>query len=229
MIRSGKTVVDPTYAVEIPRSQVQSKLAPREALEDEQVRALLATCDTSFDGIRAKAIISLMVYCGLRQIEVFRANVSHFDKKENRMILKVHGKGREQIDDDEFVVIPIHQEERINRWIDLRGRGGTALFTYRGKDHRRLSRDRIYDIVKDRLTEIEVHQGPHSLRHTFVTNAVESGAGGRQVQIAARHRSFDTTARYLHREQRLKFAAEDLVDYGEFGEGEVTPSQVSSE
>ena len=211
---------DPTYGVTIPRSQVHPKTNNRKLLNNRQVQELIATCDDdSFKGIRDKAIISLMVYCGLRSVEIHRANVGDFDTQSDRgsdrVILYVWGKGREHRSDDEFVKIPIPSELRINRYVAVCRPGGNALFTYPGET-RRLKRGRIYDIVKDRLRIIGLERAPHALRHTFVTNALQNGANIRQVQMAARHVSMDTTIGYAHKIGRMRHAAEDVVDYGEF-------------
>ena len=206
---------DPTYAAELPRSQVKSRAIPRKPLSNEQIRDLIATCDDSYTGIRAKAIISLMAYTAMRGVEVHRANVDDFDKRDGRIILYVWGKGQEQRD-AEYVKLRREIEPRIGLWLKVRGQGGKALFTYRGRDKRRLSRDRIYDIVKDKLVEIGINQSPHALRHSAITNALKNGEPIRQVQMMARHRSVDSTNIYAHQVGRFEFASEDAIDYGEW-------------
>lgn len=225
---------DPTYATTIPRSKVHPKTGNRKAPTDKQVRQLLATCDNeSFKGIRDKAILSLMIYCGLRSIEIHRANADDFDTKtdgeDERMILYVWGKGRESRNSDDWVKIPLHREERINRWMAIRRPEGEALFTYPGET-RRLKRGRIYDLIKDRFKMIGLEEKvPHSLRHFFVTNSLENGAPLRQVQMAARHSSMDVTLGYAERIDRMKHAAEDFVDFGEFCTDDVDKSRNQSE
>jgi integrase/recombinase XerD len=53
----------------------------------------------------------------------------------------------------------------------------------------------------------------HSLRHTFVTLAIEGGATLPQIQTSARHSSPETTMRYFHNRDRLKNAAEKAIKF----------------
>jgi len=54
---------------------------------------------------------------------------------------------------------------------------------------------------------------PHSLRHTFVTLALDGGATLRQVQAAARHADPKTTVRYDRHRQNLDDSAADYVRF----------------
>jgi integrase/recombinase XerD len=52
---------------------------------------------------------------------------------------------------------------------------------------------------------------PHSLRHTFITLALEAGASLRRVQYAAGHADPRTTERYGRARQNLTDNATDYV------------------
>ena len=80
---------------------------------------------------------------------------------------------------------------------------------------RRLSAQGIYDRVNliDACRAGLYDVTPHSLRHTFVTLALDGGASLRQVQAAARHVDPRTTARY---DRRRNFLDDNAVDYVHF-------------
>ena len=81
----------------------------RDRLTDGEVLAVLATCDDTLVGIRDRAILTLMAYCALRVIEVHRLNLGHVRTQDDRLVLDVQGKGRQQA--DELAVVPYSQEE----------------------------------------------------------------------------------------------------------------------
>jgi len=195
-----------------------SKRHKRSELSDSEVLALLDTCDNSVTGIRDRAIITLMAYCGLRTIEIHRANLSDLKTEAGRMTLAIQGKGRTEA--DEVAVIPRSQEAVIRAWLAIRKKLGNdpALFTSLSKRTRggRLSTRSIRKVVKDRLLQAGIiadDKTTHSLRHSAITSAIRHGATPMQVQAMARHSSFDTTLNYIHEVNRLDSPAEDLIAY----------------
>ncbi|HOO58793.1 MAG TPA: site-specific integrase, partial [Anaerolineaceae bacterium] len=95
----------------------------RSELSAGEVLDVLATCDDTPQGIRDRAIITLMAYCGLRTVEIQRANLDNL-KINGRMVLWVQGKGHREA--DAFVVIPRDQEIVIRRWLAERKKLSTS-------------------------------------------------------------------------------------------------------
>ena len=190
----------------------------RSELSAGEVLDVLATCDDTPEGIRDRAIITLMAYCGLRAIEIQRANLDNL-KINGRMVLWVQGKGRTEA--DELVVIPRGQEIVIRRWLAERKKLSTAepaLFVSLSKRNQgeRLSTRAIRNLVKEHYRKAGVDDDTkttHSLRHSAITSAIRHGATPMQVQAMARHASFDTTLNYVHEVNRLDSPAEDLIKY----------------
>jgi len=189
----------------------------RSELSAGEVLDVLATCDDTPQGIRDRAIITLMAYCGLRTVEVQRANLDNL-KTNGRMVLWVQGKGHTEA--DEFVVIPRDQEIVIRRWLAERKKLGNdpALFVSLSKQNRgeRLSPRAIRNLVKAHYHAAGIFdetKTTHSLRHSAITSAIRHGATPLQVQAMARHASFDTTLGYIHEVNRLDAPAEDLIAY----------------
>jgi len=189
----------------------------RSELSDSEVLDVLDTCDDTPQGIRDRAILTLMAYCGLRTIEVQRANLDGL-KVNGRMVLWVQGKGHREA--DEFVVIPRDQEPVMRRWLAERKKLGNnpALFVSLSKQNRgeRLTTRAISLLVKEHYHQALIFDDTkttHSLRHSAITSAIRNGATPLQVQAMARHNSFNTTLGYIHEVSRLDAPAEDLVEY----------------
>lgn len=179
-----------------------SKGMKKDYLTTGQVKDVLSRIDTeTVKGKRDYAIIALMVTCGLRDIEVSRANVSDLRTRQNSTVLYIQGKGKD--DRESFVVVPDSLEKVIRDYLKSRGGNSEALFTSNsnhGKGDRLTTRS-ISRIVKtaminagldsDRLTA-------HSLRHTAVTQALIAGQTLQEVQQFARHSNINTTLIYAH-------------------------------
>ena len=201
--------------------RTKSRVHQRDALSNGEVVAVLQTCDLgTLGGVRDLAILSLMAYCGLRTVEVHRANIGNLKTEGDRLVLEVHGKGR--TDADEIVVIPSAVEGAIRSWLSHRltfkAHGDDdPLFVSLSNQNRgkRLGLVGIRMMVKARYRDAGVvgNKSTHSLRHSAITNAIRHGASPMQVQAMARHTSFDTTLGYVHEVDRVDNPAEDLISY----------------
>jgi integrase/recombinase XerD len=222
-VTTGLALANPASEVKGVK-RTKAKTHKRGALTNGEVLGVLETCDLETpEGIRDRAILSLMAYCGLRSVEIHRANIGDLRTRGDRLTLAVQGKGR--ADKDEQVVIPLHQESIIRAWVSvLSGLDyadhdkGAPLFVSFSKRSRggRLVLRSIRGMVKERYAQAGVvgdDKSTHSLRHSAITNAIRRGATPMQVQSMARHQSFDTTLGYYHEVSRLDDPAEDLIEY----------------
>lgn len=217
LVERGHLETSPAESVKgVKRSR--SREHKRDPLTPSEVHALLNTCDQSPAGVRDRAMISLMVYCGLRRVEVHRADVDDLRTKGDRMVLYVQGKGRHE--KDEFVVIPRKQESVMRAWLACRNgeNRSDALFTSLSNRSKgsRLSLRAISHVITKRMENagvIDDRKTVHSLRHTAINTAIKNGGAPLQVQKMARHASFDTTLGYIHSIDRMENPAEDLIEY----------------
>lgn len=196
----------------------KSKRHKRSELSSSEVLDVLDTCDDSPEGIRDRAIITLMAYGALRQIEVHRANLKDLRTDSDRMVLDVQGKGR--LEADELIVIQRDQERVIRAWLSERAKLGNDSALFVSLSNRsfgeRLSTRAIRAIVKERFRKAGViadTKTTHSLRHTAITSTIRGGATLLQAQAMARHASADTTLGYIHEVNRIESPAEDLIRY----------------
>ena len=189
----------------------------KDYLTSSQVRDVLGSIDaSSLQGMRDKAIVSLMVSCGLRDIEVARANIEDLRTVGDNTVLYLQGKGRSER--SEFVIVPQAVERAIRAYLKARGeaQGAEALFTSISNNSKgqRMTTRSISGIAKaamrgagfdsERLTA-------HSLRHTAVTLALIGGATVQEAQQFARHKSIATTQIYAHNLEAMKNPCSGLV------------------
>jgi site-specific recombinase XerD len=198
----------------------KSRRHKRSALTRAEVRAVLDTCDpNTAAGSRDLAIIMLMAYCGLRTIEVHRADINDLGSEGERLVLYVQGKGHTEA--DAVAVIPRDQERIIRAWIIERQRLdpiSKALFISLSPRSKglRLSTRAISDIVTGHYEAAGVagdNKTTHSLRHTAITQVIKAGGTLMQAQALARHESPDTTTGYIHEVNRVENPPEDLIQY----------------
>lgn len=221
LVNTERIMVNPASEVRGVK-RTNSRKHKRDALTSGEVKAVLETCGDGPQGTRDRAILSLMAYCGLRTVEIKRANLGNLWTEDDRLVLDVQGKGH--LEPDDFVVIPKVIEPDIMTWVsylknDIHDDRGRPLFVSMSNRNRgdRLTTRAIRGMVKDRFDRAGVVGGnktTHSLRHSAITTAIKNGAKPLQVQAMARHASFDTTLGYIHEVGRLENPAEDLIDYG---------------
>lgn len=197
----------------------QNKKHAREALTDVEVLRVLAQPDTSTpQGRRDLAILALMAFAGVRQIEIHRADLTDLRSESGRLVLYVTGKGHSEA--DEIVVIGNPKAENaMHDWLAERGDHSGPLFTSFSDRSTgdRLGLRAIRGIVKGyyQAAGVRGNKTTHSLRHTAISKAIMNGAPVQKVQSMARHKSLDTTMIYFHELDRLTNPAEDYIDYGE--------------
>lgn len=176
----------------------------KDYLPAQAVRAVLGSFDRSTaEGRREYALFALMVSCGLRDIEVSRANIEDLRPVGDFTALFVQGKGRS--DRAEYVKIPPEVEAAIRAY--LRDRepvdASAPLFVSRSRNSTgaRLSTRSISAIVKHALISsgyISSRLTAHSLRHTAITLSLLGGATLQEAQQFARHSNISTTTIYAH-------------------------------
>lgn len=179
-----------------------SKGTKKDYLTTSQVKDLLTSIQkNTIKGKRDYAIITLMVTCGLRDIEVSRANTEDLRTKQDSTVLYLQGKGRD--DREDYVIIPHEVEKAIREYLQSRDNDSKALFTSdsnHGKGERLTTRS-ISRIVKTAMKYVGLDSDrltAHSLRHTAVTHSLLEGESLQEVKEFARHSNINTTLIYAH-------------------------------
>jgi integrase/recombinase XerD len=175
-------------------------------------RALLARRDL--------ALLTVLIRVGLRRFEVVGLHVGDLGTAQGHSVATIRaGKGNVI----RTVKLPPDVRRTIDEWLTAAAGAGTLLegedplFVAVGKGGRITSRvplsDRaVHSVVTRRLRAAGLQAlGPHALRATFVTLALEGGAPLHIVQRAAGHADPRTTERYWRRKDALDDNAVDYV------------------
>ena len=136
------------------------------------------------------ALISLLALNGLRVSEAAGANIEALGTERGHRTLTITRKG------GKVVTIPL--APRTARAIDLAVRERCEGPVFLGPDGRRLDQHGAARIVRRvaRRAGITTAVGPDTLRHAFITAALDAGVPLRDVQEAASHADPRTTIRY---------------------------------
>ena len=136
------------------------------------------------------ALACLLGLLGLRVTEACSINIEHLSAERGHRTVKIIGKGAK------VAVIPL--PPRVARAIDLASGERTSGPVLVSRSGQRLDRHGATRIVRRvaRKAGITKRISPHSLRHSFITAALDAGVPLRDVQIAARHADPRTTTRY---------------------------------
>jgi site-specific recombinase XerD len=183
-------------------------------LTAEQGHALWQTPDDHrLKGKRDRAMLCLLLACGLRRHELVGLRVDDLQKREDHWALvDLVGKAGHV----RTVPIPDWVRQELDNWL-------TSAGIERGKIFRRVSKmgkasaagmtaKAVWHIVKDSARRIGIEKlAPHDLRRTCARLCQISGGELEQIQMLLGHVSIQTTERYLGSKQRIRFAVNDRI------------------
>jgi integrase/recombinase XerD len=174
----------PAAHVRRPRVDYESHAV---ALDRNELGALLVAAGL---GPLEHALISLLALNGLRVSEATGADIEHLGLECGHRTLTITRKG------GKVVTVPL--APRTAQAIDLVIGEHTGGPVFLASDGRRLDRHSAGRIVRKiaRRAGIAKTVTPHTLRHAFITAALDAGVPLRDVQEAASHADPRTTMRY---------------------------------
>ncbi len=192
----------------------------RDAIDAKDCKTILDTIDvSSVNGLRNKAILALMMACGLRSVEVVRADVNDIFQDSGDWYLRVQGKGHDE--KDAVVKLPKQVRYLIDSYLDKRGDRQGALFKSRKScNEHRLTTFAVSHIAKAAFRHSGFNSprlSCHSCRHSAATNALRAGETIEHVQMMLRHNSIVTTFIYRHDLERKDNQVEQAVADSIFG------------
>ena len=186
-------------------AKIRHDVHKKDALQREDVAQIAATIDRSDEtGKRLYAMYLLCVICGLRTIEIHRADVGDLKTVGGTTYLYLQGKGHDDKDAPVLLIKEVynavqdylqHRSEKVTAKSPLftstsnRSKGGRIATTTISTMLKTLLVNAGYD--SDRLTA-------HSLRHTSGTGAHKAGIDLYGVQHLMRHCDPATSEIYIH-------------------------------
>jgi site-specific recombinase XerD len=183
--QEGMIELSPAVHVRRPRLDYESHAT---GLDRNEVGAMLVAA--GLRSAREHALISLLALNGLRVSEALGANIEQLGLERGHRTLTITRKG------GKIVTVPL--APRTARTVDLAvgERHDGPIFV--DADGQRLDRHAAARIVRRiaRRAGISKRVGPHTLRHAFITAALDAGVPLRDVQEAASHADPRTTMRY---------------------------------
>lgn len=190
---------DPTLNIDSPK---QWKVLPKSLARDEIETLLRDSAITRDDEIsqaiaaRDRAMLEVFYAGALRVSEIIAVKLE--DLKLDLGYVLVRGKG----DKERLVPLGRAAQEALNHYcktsrpVLTKGRTSPLLFVGRGG--RKLTRQRVWQMVRATAEGTGRNVSPHMLRHSCATHMVENGADLRTVQTILGHADISTTQVYTH-------------------------------
>ena len=174
----------------------------RAVLTEADIRQLLRVLDdTTLLGKRDQAMVYLMLYAGLSEIEIIRADVRDIEHTLLGRFLRVQGKGRTDKDQQAPLDPPVL--EKIERYLEARDSvlPEHPLFVSHGhrSNGQRLNTRSVRSRINRCLAAANLKRSgvsPHSLTHTAPLIWLNKGMGIEEVMKRMRHGTRDTTLIY---------------------------------
>jgi len=202
----------------VKRPKVSSQEGSTPAIGDHQARMLLAAPDSStLKGMRDRAVLATLLYHGLRRAELCGLHLGDVQERRGVRHLRVLGKG------SKIRYVPLHPAAAgaIATYLETAGHGddkAAALFQSVSNNARGrpITEDGVYKMLAKYAGKVGIDVdgfGPHALRATAITNALEHDADLEKVQDWVGHANISTTRMYDRRKHRAEDSPTFKVSY----------------
>jgi len=209
-------LLSPELAAGIRRVKGARRLGVRLGnwLTAEQARTLwqLPNAET-VKGKRDRAILSMLLGCGLRRRELAELTLDHLQQREDHWaVVDLIGKAGHM----RTVPVPDWVKQITDEWVMAAGVGSGRLFrcvsrsgTVWGEG---ITEKVVWHVVKEFAAKLGVPKlAPHDLRRSCARLCHTAGGELEQIQFLLGHVSVQTTEKYLGCKQRLRGAVNDRI------------------
>jgi integrase/recombinase XerD len=199
LLLDTKIVHDPTLNIDSPK---QWKVLPKALARDEMEKTLAAPQPASDSRLaqaiatRDRAMLEVFYAGALRVSEIVQAKLEDLKLETGYML--VRGKG----DKERIVPLGKSAQGALEKYLEsprttlAAGKSSPFLFLARGAH--KLTRQRVWQMVKATSMASGRSASPHMLRHSCASHMVENGADLRTVQTILGHSDISTTQVYTH-------------------------------
>ncbi len=160
---------------------------------------------TTLKGQRDRALLAVLIGCGLRREETAGLTLEHLQQREGRwVIVDLVGKGGRV----RSIPMPSFSKAAIDQWVTAAGFMSGRVFRAINKGHRICSESMTAQSIFETVKKYAAENGfgnitPHDLRRTFARLAHKGHAAIEQIQLSLGHSSLQTTEKYIGVQQAL--------------------------
>ena len=187
-----KWAIDEGFATENPTTNIKLGRPTQKIVKglppDKVTELLNNLTDGNLEQVRNKAIVLVLLNCGLRVSELVNLKLKDVDLQ--RGILTIMGKGSKQ----RLVPMGLKTRKAIWRYTILRENSNTWLWV--SQRNKRLTRSGVQQILRKLGEKLGIKLHPHLLRHTFAISFLRNGANAFECQYALGHSSLEMTRHY---------------------------------
>jgi site-specific recombinase XerD len=162
-------------------------------------------------GKRDRAILALLIGCGLRRAELAGLRTQDFQVREERWVIAdLIGKGKHI----RTVPVPLWAKRAVDEWTTASGINSGMIFRRVNRLGKiwgdRITPKAVWHVVRTAAKRADIKGlAPHDLRRTCARLCHLAGGELEQIQFLLGHVSVETTERYLGCKQRLTHAVND--------------------
>lgn len=178
-------------------------------LSQNQAQAWLNAPDIcSLKGLRDRALLAVLLGCGLRRAEAAALTFEHLQQREGRwVIVDLFGKR----DKARSIPVPSWMKFAIEEWSGQSGISDGIIFRQINKGGKIMGEGITPQAIRNIVHEYSLKLAdsriaPHDLRRTFAKLSYQGGAKLDQIQLSLGHESINTTEKYLGIQQDLQNA-----------------------
>lgn len=188
-------IVSKNVSVGIKRPKLRKTVVRSLSVSDVD-KLLDIKLNTPFD-YRNKAMLELIYGTGLRVSELVNLTLNNIDF--TNCIIRIVGKGNKEriipLGEYSMYYLNLYMERRNSL---LKKNICDALFL--NNHGKKITRQGFFKILKGLLKEkgLDIDASPHTLRHSFATHLLNSGADLRSIQEMLGHSDISTTRIYTH-------------------------------